>query len=468
MRMNKALKILLIGVITQFISLHSLAGEWIDPQLEVLEKLKSKTLESETSYKIVESLTTEVGARLVGTPASDKGVDWAVAKMKQLGFDKVWVEESTADLWQRGEIQASIQSPFPHKVVAISLGGSIGTNGKKLSAEVVQFDDLVALKAAKPGSLDGKIAFVSYRMQRKIDGRGYGVAVGARVSGASEAAKKGAIAYIMRSVGTDDHRVAHTGLMKYQDNVKKIPAVALSNPDADLLLNSLKRDQAVVFSLTSTASGPTGKTASIANVVGDVLGSENPDEVVTLGAHLDSWDVGTGAIDDGVGVGIVLAAGHYISQLNKRPKRTVRIILFAAEEVGLIGAKDYVKKHKNDMHKHIIGAEWDFANGNIYKLEPGVGPSALNAVRDFANYLAPMGVSLAKTNTAKGQSDMSALGDAGQPAFNFSPDGSDYFDYHHTENDTLNMVDKEALKNNTVIYTLFAYFAAQSGVNFRE
>lgn len=466
--MNKALKILLIGTITLFTSLYSLAGDWVDPQLAVLESLKSKTLESETSYKIVESLTTEVGARLVGTPASDKGVDWAVAKMRELGFDKVWVEESTADLWNRGEIQASIQTPFPHKVVAISLGGSVGTSGKELRAEVVQFDNLDALKNAKPSSLEGKIAFVSFRMERKIDGRGYGVAVGARVSGASEAAKKGAIAYIMRSVGTDDHRIAHTGLMMYQEDVAKIPAVALSNPDADLLLNSLKRDKPVIFSLTSTASGPTGKKTRIANVVGDVLGSESPDEVITLGAHLDSWDVGTGAIDDGVGVGIVLAAAHYISKLEKRPKRTVRVILFAAEEVGLIGAKDYVKQHKDDMHRHMIGAEWDFANGNIYKLEPGVGPSALNAVRDFANYLAPMGVALAKTNTAKGQSDMSALGNAGQPAFNFSPDGSDYFDYHHTENDTLNMVDEDALKNNTAIYTLFAYFTAQSGVDFRK
>ncbi len=466
--MRKTITTSLAGLSSLIIALHSFAGEWIDPQRSVLDELKSITVKSETSYNIVESLTTEVGARLVGTPASDKGVDWAVAKMKALGFDNVWVEESTMNLWERGELQANIVSPFPHKVVALSLGGSVGTSGETVSAEVVQFDDLDALKAAKPNSLKGKIAFVSYRMERKINGSGYGVAVGARVYGASEAAKKGALAYIMRSVGTDDHRVAHTGLMLYQDDVKKIPAIALSNPDADLLLNSLKRDNPVVFSLNSTASGPTGKSVRVANVVGDVLGSETPDEVVTLGAHLDSWDVGTGAIDDGVGVGITLAAAHYISKLEKRPKRSVRVILFAAEEVGLIGAKDYVEKHKDDMHKHIIGAEWDFANGNIYMMEPGVGPSALNAIRDFANYLAPMGVSLASTNTAKGQSDMSALGNAGQPAINFSPDGSDYFDYHHTENDTLNMVDKEALKNNTAIYTLYAYFAAQSGVDFRK
>ncbi|MGK0371700.1 MAG: Zn-dependent M28 family amino/carboxypeptidase [Glaciecola sp.] len=230
----------------------------------------------------------------------------------------------------------------------------------------------------------------------------------------------------------------------------------------------LKRNKPVRFSLTTTDSGPTGKEVRIANIIGDVIGSETPEELVTLGAHLDSWDVGTGAVDDGIGVGIVLAAGHMISKLEKRPKRTIRVILFAAEEVGLIGARDYVATHQDNMHNHVMGAEWDFGIGPIYKLEPGVGPEALNAIRDFANYLTPMGIALASTNTAKGQSDMSLLGDAGQPAINFSPDGTDYFDVHHTHNDTLDKVDPEALKNNTAVYALYAYFAAESGVDFRK
>ena len=230
----------------------------------------------------------------------------------------------------------------------------------------------------------------------------------------------------------------------------------------------LTRDEPVMFSLNTSASGPTGRVATIANVIGDVTGSEHPEEVVTLGAHLDSWDVGTGAIDDGIGIGITLATGHYIAELPQRPARTVRVILFAAEEIGLYGAKDYVVQHKNDMDKHVIGAEWDFGNGAIYELTPGVGTQALSEVRDFAEYLAPYGVGMSDKNDAKGQSDMSALGEAGQPAINFSPDGSDYFDYHHTENDTLDKVEPEALKVNTGIFSAFAFWAATSETNFRK
>jgi carboxypeptidase Q len=437
-------------------------------QTEVLDSIKQTVSTSTLSYDIVESLTTEVGARMVGTPGADAATDWAVAKMQSLGFDKVWVEESQAQLWQRGDLTASIIAPYPHKLVAIALGGSVGTDGKAINAEVAYFADLKALQEAPKNSLNGKIAYVGYRMERHIDGHGYGKAVGARVVGASAAAKKGALAFIMRSVGTDTDRIGHTGMMRYEEGVAKIPAVALSNPDADLLENMLRRNQPVTFSLKTSASGPTGDTVTIANVIGEVTGAQQPDELITLGAHIDSWDVGTGAIDDGIGIGIVLAAGHYIAHMEQRPARTVRVILFAAEEIGLVGVRDYVARHKDEMAQHIIGAEWDFGNGRIYELEPGVGPEALASVRDFARYLAPMGVGLASTNTAKGQSDMSLLGEAGQPAFNFAPGGLDYFDYHHTENDTLDKVDQEALKVNTTIYTMFAWYAANSGVDYRQ
>ncbi|MDC8830639.1 M28 family peptidase [Alteromonas gilva] len=439
-----------------------------DQQVTTLDTIKRDVSAASHSYQLIESLTTEVGARMVGTPGADLATDWAVNKMNQLGFDKVWVEESDAQLWQRGDLSASITAPYPHKLVAIALGGSVGTNGKPVEAEVVYFANLQALQDAPANSLTGKIAYVGYRMERHIDGHGYGKAVGARVAGASAAAQKGAVAFVMRSVGTDTNRIAHTGMMRYEDGVKKIPAVALSNPDADLLENMLHREEPVKFSLTTNASGPTGKTVTIANVIGEVTGSESPDELITLGAHIDSWDVGTGAIDDGIGIGIVLAAGHYIANMPTRPARTIRVILFAAEEIGLVGVRDYVARHKDNISNHMIGAEWDFGNGRIYQLEPGVGPSALNSIRDFATYLAPMGVALAPTNTAKGQSDMSLLGAAGQPAVNFAPDGLDYFDYHHTDNDTLDKVDQEALKVNTAIYTLFAWYAASSEVNFHQ
>jgi len=165
---------------------------------------------------------------------------------------------------------------------------------------------------------------------------------------------------------------------------------------------------------------------------------------------------------------MVMAAAHHIGQLPERPKRTIRVILFAAEEVGLLGAKQYVKVHKDNMAAHVIGAEWDFGIGRIYKMTPGVGAQSLNAVRELAQYLAPLGVALSPDNNAKGQSDMSALSAEGMPSIKFSPDGANYFDYHHTENDTLDKVEPEALKVNTAIYAMYAYFAAQAQVDFRK
>ncbi|WDE10973.1 M28 family peptidase [Thalassomonas haliotis] len=432
-----------------------------------LMQLKEITLNSDLSYQLIESLTTEVGNRMMGTPGDEKAVIWAQEKMKALGFDKVWTEEISSELWLRGQARAKIVAPYPQEMTILALGGSVGTPGDGITAQVAHFATLDELKAAKPGSLDGKIAFVSYRMERHIDGHGYGAAVGTRVVGASIAAEKGALALIMRSVGTDDNRTAHTGLMRYKAGVKQIPAAALSNPDADMLVNQLKRGKPVSFHLNMSSSREKQLVKS-ANVIGEITGSEKPDEVVVIGAHLDSWDVGTGALDDGLGIGMVLSAGHYIAKLPKRPKRSIRVILFAAEEIGLLGAKDYVKRHKNDMDKHMIGAEWDFGSGRIYRMTPGVGASALNGVRELAAYLAPLGVSLAPENNARAQSDMGLLSDAGMPSVNFSPDGLAYFDYHHTENDTLDKVNAEDLKQTTAVYTLFSYFAAQSAIDFRK
>jgi len=437
-------------------------------EIKQLNELKNIALSSTLSYDLIESLTTEVGPRMMGTPGDELAVKWAVAKMSALGFDKVWTEEITNQQWLRGEAEARIVAPYPQKMVVIALGGSIGTPEQGITANVIHFNTLADLQAEKTGSLTGKIAFVSYRMAKHIDGNGYGKAVGTRVNGASIAAEKGAIALIMRSVGTDDNRIAHTGVMRYKEGVNKIPAAALSNPDADLLVNQLKRGKTVSFHLKMTSSIEEHIIVKSANVIGEITGSELPDEIVAIGAHLDSWDVGTGALDDGMGVGMVLAAAHHIGNLPVRPKRTVRVILFAAEEIGLLGAKKYMQLHNDEMKNHVLGAEWDFGLGRIYQMKTGVGANALNAVRELAQQLAPLGVSLAPQNDANAQSDMSLLSKAGMPSINFSPDGSDYFDYHHTENDTFDKVNLEDLQQNTAVYTMFAFFAAQAAVDFRK
>ncbi|WP_448549047.1 M20/M25/M40 family metallo-hydrolase [Thalassotalea fusca] len=439
-----------------------------DAERNTMALLQEKVSKDSLSYELVESLTTEVGHRLMGSDGDKKSIVWAVDKMKALGFDKVWTDEVTGTLWRRGDAQANIIAPYPQKMVAIALGGSVGTGERGLTQEIAHFETLADLEAAPDNSLVGKIAFISYRMSRHKDGRGYGQAVGARVNGAAIAARKGASAMLMRSVGTDNNRLAHTGVMRYQDGVEKIPAAAISNPDADLLVNQLKRGKPVSVFLKLTPKTEEKIVARSANVIGEITGSKFPEQIVALGAHLDSWDVGTGAVDDGMGVGMVMAAAYHIAQLEKRPERTIRVILFAAEEVGLLGAKQYVKDYSEQMPNHVLGAEWDYGTGKIYRMRTGVGQSALPAMAELAGYLAPLGVELSGDNNAKAQSDMSLLSNEGMPSVNFSPDGSTYFDYHHTENDTLDKVDPETMKQATTIYTLFAYFAAQSGVDFSK
>ena len=312
---------LLISATSLFASAQQLSTE----QQAQMNSLKDTALQSDLSYQLIESLTTEVGHRLMGSEGDKKSIVWAINKMKTLGFDKVWSEDVTGSYWLRGEAKARIVAPYPHDLVVLALGGSIATKKEGLTADVAHFETFADLKAAPDNSLNGKIAFVSYQMDRDIDGEGYGPAVGTRVSGAVVAAQKGASALVMRSVGTDNNRTAHTGVMRYKEQVRKIPAAALSNPDADLLVNQLKRGKAVSLYLHMTARTDAEVVATSANVIGEFTGSEFPEEIVSLGAHLDSWDVGTGALDDGLGIGMVMAAAHHIGQLSERPKRTYLI-----------------------------------------------------------------------------------------------------------------------------------------------
>lgn len=465
---QQTLKKIGMGMVLTLACSMASASVFTEAQLKEINTLKQNALNSELAWKLDESLTTEVGHRMIGSEGDKKAIKWAQKNMKALGFDRVWTEEVTFTEWVRGDLDAKIVSPYPHKVVAIGLGGSIGTGPKGIQAQVAHFKTFADLKAAKPGSLKGKIAFVSHRMTREKDGRGYGPVVGGRSQGAIVAAEKGAVAYILRSVGSDNNRVGHTGTMRYKEGVNRIPAAALSNPDADLLVRQIERGKPVEFFLKMSAERRDGNTVKSANVIGEITGSEHPEDFVVMAAHLDSWDVGTGALDDGLGVSITMAAGHLISKLPKRPKRSIRVILFAGEEVGLVGAYQYLEKNKAIMGNHVIGYEWDFANGSIYDLRPGVGPESLNAVREFAQLIAPLGVSLNPKNNSRGNSDIIPLVAAGMPAVSFAADGTDYFDHHHTENDTLDKVDKAALPGNTAIYAMFAYFAANTGVDFRK
>lgn len=427
-------------------------------EINTAVNLRQQALENNQAYTLLESLTTEVGPRMAGSTGDAKAVSWAVAKFEELGFDKVYTEPVTVPIWIRGDARGEIIAPYPQPMHITSLGHSVGTPDGGIEAEIIHFANLEALQNAPDGVAEGKIVFISKQMERSQNGSGYGQAVPARSNGAVEAAKKGAIGILIRSIGTDNHRVPHTGMMRYDDEVTKIPAAALSNPDADLLLRQVERGEAVTvaFSLDNAFDGE----IVTYNVVGEITGSVAPEEIIIIGGHLDSWDLGTGTIDDGAGVSITMAAGKIIADLPQAPRRTIRVIAFAAEEIGLYGGRAYAEAHKDEIDNIIIGAESDFGADRVYAFATNVREQGLPAMAEIADVLAPLGIEH-KGNTGGPGPDIIHLNGAGMSVASLYQDGTRYFDLHHTADDTLDKVDPVQLTQNVAAYTVFTYLMAQ-------
>lgn len=430
--------------------------------------LQQRAIEGDNAYAILSSLTTEVGPRPAGSAGDKAAVAWALNKLKQLGFSNVRAEPVEVPHWDRGELEARIVSPFPQELVATSLGGSIGTPEGGITAPLLAVDDMDQLQAMNPSRVRGRIVYIGERMERTRDGSGYGVAVRKRTEGAAEAAKLGAVALVIRSVGTDSNRIAHTGMLKYEDGVKKIPAIALSNPDADLLERQLQTGRDLRFHLESSARMLPDEMS--ANVIGEVPGSSAADEIVLLGAHLDSWDAGTGAVDDGSGIAIVTEAARLIGQLRTPPRRTLRVVLYANEEFGLGGAEAYAERHADELDRHVIAMEADFGDGRVYSFGGNVAAEQLDAVASVHALLqaglADQGEIAWAGLGGSGGADISVLRKLGLPVFSIRQDGSRYFDLHHTDNDTLDKVDPATLNQNVAVYATAAYVAAMREEDF--
>lgn len=453
-------KLITALLLTSSMAANANNAEFTQKQLQQVNEVRTSALNSDLSYKLLESLTTEVGPRLPGTENDKKAVAWAKAKFNELGFDKVWLEEATFPEWRRYSESGKILTPSEQPLHLTALGNSISTPKDGITAPVVLFETLDELIAAPANSLKGKIAYINYRMNRDIDGNGYGPAVKARGTGAIEASKKGAVAYMMRSVSTGHHRFAHTGGSYYKEGVTKIPNVTIANPDADQIarLIALDKDVSVNINVQTESLGEgTGY-----NVIGQFNGTENPEQYVLIGGHLDSWDLGTGALDDGAGVALTMAAAKHISDV-KRPKRSIRVVLFAAEELGLWGAKAYFAKHKNELSNIVAAAESDFGADVVYAFESNVSAESLPVVRAIAKELAPLNIEHIGKNQANGGPDLIPLKAAtSAPIFELAQDGTDYFDYHHTADDTLDKVTPAKLRQNTAAYAVFALMAADA------
>ncbi|MFN9812699.1 MAG: M20/M25/M40 family metallo-hydrolase [Deltaproteobacteria bacterium] len=434
--------------------------------MEAAAGLLARAERGAQTYDLVAGLTDAAGPRLAGSAGDPLAVAWGLGTMQALGLTSVRAEPVTVRVWVRGEERVEVLSPVPHRLAAAALGGSVGTPPGGLEGELVRVASLEELRALAPERARGRIVFVDQRMARAQDGHGYGETVPIRGQSASVAAGLGAIAVLIRSVGTDQTRFPHTGAMRYVEGVPQIPAAAVSNPDADVLARWIEAGQAVRVRLELGAHD--GGQAQSANVIGEVSGTDRADEIVLLGAHLDSWALGRGAVDDGAGCAIVLEVARWLAQAEPPPRRTVRVVLFANEENGLAGARAYAAAHREE--RHVLGLEADFGDGRAWALRTPdlterAEPSSISSRWDpIARLLAPMGV-VWQPEEPHGGADLGPMHDAlpdgaGMPVVDVMQDGTRYFDLHHTANDILTQIDGESLDHAMRAVLAVAYAAS--------
>lgn len=413
-------------------------------------RLRDAALTDDVAMDITAGLTTEVGPRLAGTEAEARARDWGVAKLRALGFRNVRIETCAMPVWRRGEERGEIVGPFPARLALTALGNSGATPPGGIQAPVIYFPTLADLEAVPAGSLAGKIAFVSHAMKPTQDGSSYGVFGRVRRAGPSIAAQKGAAAIVIRSVGTDYHRNPHAGLTVFAPGVRPIPAAALALPDAEnlerILARAGRRPVVMRLLLTPTvqADGQSG------NVIGEVPGSDRDAGIVVIGGHLDSWDLATGAIDDASGVAITTAAAKRIMDGSRRPRRTIRVVWFGAEEVQGCGGPDYLARHGDE--RHALAAESDFGADRVWQLRTRLPANAAPVTARLAAALGPLGIA-SGTAAADGGADIGPLVATGVPVLDLVQDGTRYFDYHHTPDDTLDKVDPQQLRQNVAAWT---------------
>jgi carboxypeptidase Q len=423
--------------------------------------LQRDALSSRAAFGFVQSLCDTVGPRLAGSPGDRAAVAWGLRTMQAAGLGNVHAEPVKVTHWERGEARAEILGASPRPMVVAALGGSVATLPGGITAGVVEAASLAELQKLGADAVRGKIVFLDPIMRRARDGSGYGEAVPARAMGARVAQSLGAVAVLLRSVGTDHDRIAHTGGKRKDDH--EIPAAAISVPDAETLHRVLERDATTRVRLV--LSPRTLPDADSADVVGEVAGREHPGEIVLIGAHLDSWDLGTGAIDDGAGVAIALETGRLIAALPQHPRRTVRVVLFANEEHGLEGAKTYAKVHAGELAAHVIATEADFGADAVYAVQWRGDPATRDRFAALARSLAPLGIER-DDGAADPGADVTPLVQLGVPVLELRQDGSRYFDIHHTANDTLDKIDPPTLARAAAAFATAVWTAAEMDGDF--
>jgi hypothetical protein len=411
------------------------------------------------AYQLAESLSDSIGPRPSGSPNAARAVRWAVQQMNALGLKNVHTEAVRVPRWVRGEAEGAVVAPGRQDLHLVALGPSVQTPPEGITADVVEVASFDELKALGEERVRGKMVLFRHTMQRSHSFEEYGHAVAFRAAGPSLAARLGAAAALVRSVGTGAYRLPHTGALRYEEGVAKIPAAAVSVEDAELIHRLIKSGATVRVHLRLT-SHDEGEVDS-ANVVGELLGRERPQEVVLLGAHLDSWDLGTGAIDDGAGCAIVIDAARLAGAVGRPPRRTIRVVLFMNEEMGLSGARAYAERHAAELSRHVAALEIDSGAGRATGFGALGGAPAVGLLRRLAAPLETLGVAGVVEAQEAGADLTPLMGKV--PALTMEQELFDYFNWHHTAADTFDKIDAMDLAVDTAAVAVMAYGLADAG-----
>jgi hypothetical protein len=457
------------------------AGRLARTYHEPVARLIGEALASSDAYDNLGVLCDRVGHRLSGSPQLDRAIEWAVETMKAEGLANVHTEKVMVPVWVRGVERAALIEPAPHDLTILGLGMSVGTPPGGITADVAvvgSFDELDSLGEA---GVRGKIVLYD------VPFTNYGETVKYRGAGPSRAARYGAVAAFVRSVGPVSLDTPHTGALNYVDSLPKIPAAAVTIENAAMMRRMAARGDRIRAHLEMGARML--PDAPSANVVGEVVGSERPEEVVVIGGHLDTWDVGQGAQDDGVGCVISMEAAHLIQRLGLRPRRTIRVVLFTNEENGIAGGKAYLEAHKDALANHVAAIETDTGNGPCegFRLDvralAGAGASAedsaaaktaadsatqrgLAILREIAPLLEPLGATQMKPSYSG--ADIGPIVKEGVVGLGMEHDTSRYFEIHHTRADTFEKIDRGNLARNVASMAVMAFVLADMPHRLRE
>ena len=465
------LRLLLLGMLTvatvSATAQAKPASPWGPETLQQLRHLHQAALEDDYAYRQAAHLTDNIGPRLAGSLQASAAVEYVAAELRKLGLD-VTLEPVSVPNWIRGEERAALisypgQAPGTQQKIVVTALASVdnATPSEGITAEIVVVNNFAELAAMPREKVAGKIVVFNERFDHQMAAAGfglaaYGQAVAYREDGREAAAKQGAAAALVRSAGGAEFRLPHTGETGYNPKLPSIPAAAVAGEDAELMARLAAQGPVRLHLVLTPKLLPNVVSY---NVVADLKGSEHPEQVVIVSGHLDSWDLGAGAIDDAAGVAVSMEAAQLLKQLHLQPKRTIRIVAWMAEEVGIFGGKAYAKQHANDVANHFAAIETDLGAGHPVGINVGGDETVLKLLQPVADVLSTSGAALLRSSDETG-ADVIPLKVAGVPTFSPIQDARTYFDYHHTAADTLDKIDPRELRENAAEVAVLAYALA--------